>query len=72
MYRPVLVRHHGIPAGLPEEGEGEDGSFPGTGAAGRGRQDGNPAVPHEDPGDHQGCPASQGLCPQVGHLNLIL
>lgn len=47
--RSVLIRHYGVPAGLSEEGEGEDRSFPGFGAAGGGCQDRNPAVSHEDP-----------------------
>lgn len=69
--RPVLVRHYGLSAGLSEEGEGEDSSFPGLGAAGGGRQDRNPAVPPENPRDHQGCPAAKGLCAQVSHLKLF-
>lgn len=66
--RPVPLGHYGLPAGLSEEGEGEDGRFPGSGAAGRRCQDRNPAVPHEDPRDHQGRPSAQGLCTQVSDL----
>lgn len=63
--RPVPGRHNGLPAGLSEEGEGEDGSVPGSGAASGGCQGRNPAVPLQGPWDHQGCPATQRLCTQV-------
>lgn len=66
--RPVPVRHDGILARLSEEGEGEDGSFPGFGSAGGGRQRGDPAVPLKDPGNHKSSAATKGLRTQVSHL----